>query len=192
MLASGQVDVAMSCIASLPDRYALASFSRPYLDLTLAFIVRDHERELFSQLDALKAERDLTIALVSSHYFAPKIKRLLPNANIVQLEAAEDFFNGNGQGADALLLSAEEGSAYSYRYPRYAVAKLDRGSIRLPAGYAVPKGDIEMLEFISNWVDLKRKEGVIDELYAYWMLGGAAKTKEPRWSIVRDVLNWVE
>jgi len=192
MLSSGQIDVAMSCIASLPDRYALASFSRPYLDLTLAFIVRDHERELFSQLDALRAEKDLTIALVSSHYFAPKIRRLLPNANIVQLEAAEDFFNGNGQGADALLLSAEEGSAYSYRYPRFAVAKLEQGSIRLPAGYAVPKGDIEMLEFISNWVDLKRKEGVIDELYAYWMLGGVAKTKEPRWSIVRDVLNWVE
>jgi len=192
MLASGQIDVAMSCIASLPDRYALASFSRPYLDLTLAFIVRDHERELFSQLDALRAEKDLTIALVSSHYFAPKIRRLLPNAEIVQLESAEDFFDGNGRGADALLLSAEEGSAYSYRYPRYAVAKLERGSIRLPAGYAIPKGDIEMLEFISNWVDLKRKEGVIDELYAYWMLGGVAETKDPRWSIVRDVLKWVE
>ena len=72
------------------------------------------------------------------------------------------------------------------------MAKLERGSIRLPAGYAVPKGDIEMLEFISNWVDLKRKEGVIDELYAYWMLGGVAETKDPRWSIVRDVLKWVE
>ncbi|MEP0202444.1 MAG: cation:dicarboxylase symporter family transporter [Halioglobus sp.] len=192
MLTSGQIDVAMSCIASLPDRYALASFSRPYLDLTLAFIVRDHERELFSQLDSLRAEKELTIALVSSHYFAPKINRLLPNANIVQLESAEDFFDGNGQGADALLLSAEEGSAYSYRYPRFAVAKLEQGSIRLPAGYAVPKGDIEMLEFISNWVDLKRKEGVIDALYDYWMLGGVAKAKEPRWSIVRNVLNWVE
>ncbi|MEP4484063.1 MAG: cation:dicarboxylase symporter family transporter [Halioglobus sp.] len=192
MLTSGQIDVAMSCIASLPDRYALASFSRPYLDLTLAFIVRDHERELFSQLDTLRAKKELTIALVSSHYFAPKINRLLPNAKIVQLESAEDFFDGNGQGADALLLSAEEGSAYSYRYPRFAVAKLERGAIRLPAGYAVPKGDIEMLEFISNWVDLKRKEGVIDALYDYWMLGGVAKAKEPRWSIIRNVLNWVE
>ena len=57
MLASGQVDMAMSCIASLPDRYAYASFSRPYLDLTLAFIVPDHEREVFSDLDLLR-ERD--------------------------------------------------------------------------------------------------------------------------------------
>ena len=35
----------MSCIASLPDRFNYASFSTSYLDLNLAFIVRDHERE---------------------------------------------------------------------------------------------------------------------------------------------------
>ncbi|MEH6592919.1 MAG: cation:dicarboxylase symporter family transporter [Halioglobus sp.] len=192
MLDTGKIDMAMSCIASLPDRYANASFSRAYLDLTLAFIVPDHERQLYADLELLRNEKDLTIALVSSHYFEPKIRNLLPEANIVILEAAEDFFDGGGQGADALLLSAEEGAAYSYRYPRYTVVKADRGGIRLPAGYAVPKGDIEMMEFVSNWVDLKRKEGTLDQLYNYWMLGGVAKPREPRWSIIRDVLGWVD
>ena len=107
------------------------------------------------------------------------------------LEAAEDFFNGNGQGADALLLSAEEGAAYTYRYPHYAVSRT-RGNIRIPAAYAVPKGDIEMIEFVSNWIDLKRKDGTVDELYEYWMLGGASRPTEPRWSVIRDVLGWVD
>jgi len=192
MLASGQIDIAMSCIASLPDRYAYASFARPYIDLTLAFVVPDHERDLYADLDLLQARKDLTIALVSNHYFVSRIERLLPNANIVLLDAAEDFFNGGDQGADALLLSAEEGAAYSYRYPRYTVSRVDRGTIRLPAGYPVPKGDIEMLEFVSNWVDLKKKDGTIDALYEYWMLGGASKARTPRWSVVRDVLGWVD
>ena len=192
MLASGQIDIAMSCIASLPDRYAYASFARPYIDLTLAFVVPDHERDLYADLDLLRQRQDLTIALVSNHYFESRIERLLPNASIVSLEAAEDFFNGGGQGADALLLSAEEGAAYSYRYPRYTVARVARGSIRLPAGYPVPKGDVEMLEFVSNWVDLKKKDGTIDALYEYWMLGGAAKPRTPRWSVIRDVLGWVD
>ncbi|MEP1593831.1 MAG: transporter substrate-binding domain-containing protein, partial [Halieaceae bacterium] len=192
MLASGQIDIAMSCIASLPDRYAYASFARPYIDLTLAFVVPDHERDIYADLELLQSRTDLTIALVSNHYFVSRIERLLPNANIVLLEAAEDFFNGGDQGADALLLSAEEGAAYSYRYPRYTVARVDRGTIRLPAGYPVPKGDIEMLEFVSNWVDLKKKDGTIDALYEYWMLGGASKARTPRWSVVRDVLGWVD
>ena len=143
-----------SCIASLPDRYAYASFSRPYLDLTLAFVVPDHEREEFSDLETLRERDQLTVALVSTHYFESRIRRLLPAAEFVYLEAAGDFFNGADQGADALLLSAEEGAAYSYRYPRYTVARAQRGSIRLPAAYAVPKGDIEMMEFAVSYTHL--------------------------------------
>jgi ABC-type amino acid transport substrate-binding protein len=191
MLRSGQIDIAMSCIASLPDRYMKASFSRAYIDLTLAFIVRDHERQLYSDIAALQAEPDLTIALVSSHYFEPRIRSLLPDANIVFLEAAEDFFSGPGSGADALLLSAEEGAAYSYRYPQYTVVRARDGDIRIPAAYAVPKGDIETMEFVSNWVYLKQKDGTVDRLYDYWMLGGASKPREPRWSIISNVLGWV-
>lgn len=192
MLSSGQMDMAMSCVASLPDRYAHFSFSRPYLDLTLAFIVPDYQREVFSDLELLQERKDLTIAMVSTSYFESRIKRLLPAVRIVYLEAAEDFFNGGSQGADALLLSAEEGAAYSYRYPQYSVARVAKGGIRLPAAYAVPKGDVEMMEFVSNWIDLKRKDGTIDSLYAYWMLGGAVQQRNPRWSIIRDVLGWVE
>ena len=192
MLASGQIDMAMSCIAALPDRFAIASFSQPYIDLHLSFIVPDHERELYSNLDALRAKRDLTIALVSSHYFEPRLRALLPDAQIVILEAAEDFFSGDQHAADALLLSAEEGAAYAYRYPRYTVARARNGGIRYPAAYAVPKGDTEMQSFVSNWVDLKRKDGTVDALYDYWMLGGASRPRTPRWSVVRDVLGWVD
>lgn len=191
-LDSGQVDMAMSCIASLPDRYAYASFSRSYLDLNLAFIVRDHQRELFTDLENLRGRKGLTIAMVATSYFAPLVRRELPDAVIVQLEAAEDFFTGAHQGSDALILSAEEGAAYSYRYPRFAVARVRNGAIRLPAAYAVPKGDLEMVEFVSNWIELKRKDGTIDSLYDYWVLGGATRVKEPRWSIIRNVLGWVD
>jgi ABC-type amino acid transport substrate-binding protein len=192
MLSAGDIDLAMSCIASLPDRYAFASFSRSYLDLTLAFIVPDYQRDLFADIDSLRARDDLEIALVSSNYFRPRIARMLPNAKIIVLEAAEDFFSDSAHGADALLLSAEEGTAYAYRYPHYTVVKAKRGGILTPAAYAVPKGDAEMIEFVSNWVDLKRKEGSVDTLYDYWMVGGAVESKKPRWSIIRDVLHWID
>jgi ABC-type amino acid transport substrate-binding protein len=192
MLASGQIDMAMSCIAALPDRFAIASFSQPYIDLHLSFVVPDHERELYSDLDTLRTKQDLTIALVSSHYFLPRLRGLLPDAEIVILEAAEDFFSRDDHNADALLLSAEEGAAYAYRYPRYTVARARSGGIRYPAAYAVPKGDTEMQAFVSNWVDLKRKDGTVEALHEYWMLGGASRPRTPRWSVIRDVLGWVD
>ena len=83
MLASGQIDVAMSCIASLPDRYSIASFSRPYLDLALAFITKDHQRERFLDPESLRDWEGLTIALVSSNYYQSRLQQLAPDANVV-------------------------------------------------------------------------------------------------------------
>ncbi|TDG14828.1 cation:dicarboxylase symporter family transporter [Seongchinamella unica] len=191
MLASGQIDIAMSCVASLPDRYADASFSRPYLDLAMAFVTRDHQREVFSDIQTLKAWDGLTIALVSSSYYEARLRRLLPDVRFVYLEAAEDFFTGRDQGAHALLLTEEEGAAYAYRYPHYGVVTTAK-RVGMPAAYPVPKGDLEMVEFVSNWIQLKRSEGTIERLYHYWMRGGATADKTPRWSVIRDVLGWVD
>lgn len=190
MLDSGQVDLAMSCIASLPDRFAYASFSKPYLELKLGLVVLDHDRHLFSDMDQLRKREQITIALISSDYYQERLKLLLPNADIVTLESAEAFFTREDHGADALVLTVEEGTAYAYRYPQYAVVQGPR-RIGYPASYALPKGDAEMIEFVNNWIELKRMEGTIDRLYDYWMLGGVAEPREPRWSIVRDVLGWI-
>ena len=51
--------------------------------------------------------------------------------------------------------------------------------------------DPEMDKFIDNWVMLKRNDGTIDKIYDYWILGKGTEPKEPRWSVVRDVLGWV-
>ena len=38
-----------------------------------------------------------------------------------------------------------------------------------------------------------KARGTVDELYRYWMLGAAeTERKPPRWSVVRDVLHWIE
>ncbi len=190
MLTSGQIDIAMSCIPGLPDMYGEVSFSRSYLGLTLALVVPDHMRDQYSNLEDLR-QQEITIALVASNYFRTRINQSLPHAKVVVLETTEEFFLNEEPVADVLVLSAEEGAAYTYRYPRYTTVRTPK-SIRIPASYAVPKGDIEMMEFVSNWVDLKKSEGTTDALYQYWMLGGVTKKKLPRWSIVRDVLHWID
>lgn len=191
LLQSGQLDIAMSCIASLPDRYHSASFSDSYLDLHMALIVPDHQRARFSKPSKDAVVEEVSVALVSSHYFAPRIRQVRPNASIVELESAEDFFRQEQPPADALLLSAEEGAAYAFRYPAYTVV-LPQQDIRIPAAYALPRHEPEWQQLVSNWIDLKRKDGSVDELYEYWMLGGATDNKQPRWSVIRDVLGWVD
>jgi len=191
LLDSGQLDIAMSCIASLPDRYRKAAFSDSYLDLHMALIVPDHQRAKFGPAAQRDESEELTIAVVSTDYFAPRILQIHANTRFVKLESAEEFFLGDTPPAQALLLTAEEGAAYAFRHPKYTVV-LPNDSIRVPAAYALPRGELEWQRVVSNWIDLKRKDGSIDELYQYWMLGGVTSNKQPRWSVIRDVLGWVE
>jgi hypothetical protein len=37
---------------------------------------------------------------------------------------------------------------------------------------------------------LNQTNGTTDKLYRYWILGEESKGKEPRWSIIHNVLDW--
>ncbi len=54
------------------------------------------------------------------------------------------------------------------------------------------RGNTEWSGFISTWVEMNTKNGLVDKLFQHWIGGGGAKPKEPRWSVIRDVLHWVD
>jgi ABC-type amino acid transport substrate-binding protein len=46
----------------------------------------------------------------------------------------------------------------------------------------------------STWtlLELKKKDGTINQLYDYWILGKNAERTKPRWSVARNVLHWIQ
>ena len=63
--------------------------------------------------------------------------------------------------------------------------------IQIPLAYAVARHDLELARFLGPWIDLQRKNGMIAALYNHWILGRNARPKQPHWSVIRDVLHWV-
>lgn len=53
-------------------------------------------------------------------------------------------------------------------------------------------GSLELVEFIDTWIELKQRQGTIETLYDYWILGQGVVEKRLRWSVIRDVLHWIE
>ena len=95
-------------------------------------------------------------------------------------------------GADALALPAERGSAWTLRYPAYSVVVPGPDPIRVPLAYPIGKRDEPLARVVNTWIALKRKDGTLDAAYRHWILGHDATPVRPRWSIVRDVLHWME
>ena len=60
------------------------------------------------------------------------------------------------------------------------------------AGVPIGQEDQAFATFVNTWIELKRKDGTLDALYKYWILGQDATPRRPRWSIMRNVLHWTD
>ena len=120
------------------------------------------------------------------------VRQEAPLGRIEILDVVEVFFTADPPPADGLFLSAEAGSAWTLAYPDFRVV-VPRGlEGGIPLGYPLPQGERMFLHFINRWIDINRRGGVVEELYEHWVLGRRAESKEPRWSILRDVLGWID
>lgn len=93
--------------------------------------------------------------------------------------------------ADAVLSPAEEGAAWTLRHPRFSLVT-PVPTLFLPFGFAVGRDDADLLLFLNTWLLNAKGDGTIDRLYDYWMLGRVRGSQPPRWSIIRDVLGWID
>ncbi|NOQ89901.1 MAG: hypothetical protein GQ549_03035 [Gammaproteobacteria bacterium] len=51
----------------------------------------------------------------------------------------------------------------------------------------------QFADFLSGWMDVKKKEGGFQRYYDHWILGKSlAEEQPPRWSVIRNVLGWVD
>jgi ABC-type amino acid transport substrate-binding protein len=189
-LRDGQYDVLIGGLAVTTARARVMRLSSSYLSETLGFVVRDDHRRRFESWSALRREAVLTIDVPDVPYFVEKLQQRLPQARLQpQADVVAAF---ESTGADALLLPAERGSAWTLRYPRYTVVVPGPDLIKVPLAFGLPSGEAALAAIVDTWIDLKRQDGTIDGLYQYWILGRTAATTGRRWSVVRDVLHWVD
>jgi ABC-type amino acid transport substrate-binding protein len=172
------------------DRAVRVLFSTPYLDETLAFVVPDHRRAEFPSWDAVRAAGSLRIGVPDAPYYVNKIRAQLPAAAIVAVASAAQLFEPRVPPLDALVLTAERGSAYTLLHPEYSVVVPGPRPLKVPLAYVVAGHDQALATLVDAWIDLKRKDGTIDELFAHWIQGRDATPHHRRWSILDDVLHW--
>ncbi len=186
-------DVVMSGLVGTLERAGAFPHTRPYLEVTLAMVVRDYRAREFRSADAMRRMPELRIGFVDlSRGFVERLRSELPRAELVELTTNRAFFEESRDTLDGLLISAESGSAFTLLYPEFEVVIPDMPRVALPLFYAIGSNDPEMRDLLEHWIELKKGDGTMQELYEHWVLGRDRGPQEPRWSVIRDVLNWVE
>jgi len=156
------------------------SFSTPYLDHTLAFVVTDAARHDWATREGIRAMESPGIAVPRAGRFRRLLEELVPDARLVEITAPRPFFRGQMEDVDALAFGAEAGGAWTLVYPGYAVAVPKPEPIRIPLAYAVRRGEWEWSACVSAWIELEKRDLSMEKLYDHWILGEASRPPTPR------------
>ncbi len=190
MLSDGSVDVTLGGRAITPTRALNVNFSDSYIHHTASFIVADHRRDEFSSIASINKMEQLNLGVGNDVYYRTIVSDLFPQAKLTTIDSARKYFKGKYEDVDALVFSAEAGSAWTLLYPDYVTVVPKGWKLRAPVGLALPKDQQNYLHFINTWLRLKEDNGTRQKIYEYWILGENPKAKKPRWSVIKDVFGW--
>ncbi|MDD3155403.1 MAG: cation:dicarboxylase symporter family transporter [Victivallaceae bacterium] len=185
-LNENMVDIVMSELSITPDRLKEITFTHHYLELSMALVVPDYLKEEIRKDPSILRSNRFTIAAMRGADY-DRLTKALPDNPRIKLSNYLEYFDGKVK-ADALLMSAEKGSAWTIAHPAYSLFIPARQYKDLIA-YGIANNDVRFLEYLNYWLVLKRGNGEIDRKYEYWIKGINVKPRPPRWSILRNVIS---
>jgi len=196
LLADNGADLVIGAIPITAQHLRTIAFAPPYMDVTGAFAVPDHKRHLFADLKTIQDTPGLTLAVMKSHItreFFNLLVREFPDASVVEIESRDEFFSDTEGFYDGLLTSAEGGSALTLFYPSFSVVVPRPETFTVPLAFPIAPGGESFSDFIGSWIDIKKKDNSFQRYYDHWILGVTPEEeKPPRWSVIRNVLGWVD
>jgi Na+/H+-dicarboxylate symporter/ABC-type amino acid transport substrate-binding protein len=184
-------DIAIGGLIGTVARSERMRLVGPYLEATFGLVVRDYRaRDLDTYAEIIRVD-SLRVGLLTESQFSSALRRHLPQTETVIVPSAAWFFETE-HDLDALLISAEAGAAFSMLNPDYQVVVPTRRRVTMPLVYATPPDDESFSEFIDYWISVQQSTGRVAELADYWLRGEGTTPLRPRWSIARDVLQWID
>ena len=156
-----------------------------------AVLVKDHKRSQFTTRENIFKLKAPGFAIQPLDHYVELLSRMVPQAHVVVFESPRDFINRPDDELDAMILSAEAAAAWSLLYPEYAAVVPTPHTTKVPTAFPLPRNEENLADYLKIWLELKKQNGTIQRLYDHWVLGKLGTQKEPRWSVIRDVLHWV-
>lgn len=194
LLEEGVIDV-MPGMWYRPYWFYRLQLTEPYFTATVGLAVRDERRHDFDTLEKLHRSRGLKIGVpldttqlefVMQRYFNGS------DTEFVTVEFWSEYFNGEHPGLDAFLMPAEHATGWSLLHPEYTVVVPQPNPVRVPTAFGVATGADDLTRMIDEWILAAESAGIIEQGFEYWVMGRGAQSDQPRWSIIRDVLGWVD
>ena len=180
LLDQGRIDLAVGGIQSSPQRAIRHHVSLGYESVHLALIVPDGKVGLIQNLAANPPSRPLRIAVADPQLITASLRDRIKEElgggkgslriQLVSVAGKQTFFSSSSQaGFDALMTTAEGGSAWSVLHPRTTLLasfgdRLTGELVMLVAG-----DDPDLNAYLDAWISQEQGRGLMGSLFEHWI-----------------------
>lgn len=168
-LLAKKFDVVIGGLSITAERNLTVNFTTPYAHSGQQMAANTALTKDFKSLDQYN-DAQVTIACRRGSVSCDAAKKLFPKATLRQFDddaqAFQEVVNGN---AHAMVSSAPKPRFWSDAYPdKVYVANNGENLTRGDEAFGLRKGDIDSLNFFSNWILINTSNGWLQETHDYW------------------------
>lgn len=191
-LSDGIYDIAMSAILMSEDRILQMDFSYPYTEEENVLVVPRNHLNDFLNFDMVQSLSSLRIG--GGGGYAIIAKRYFPNAiQTSDSTSGSTLTDLSRNEVDAIVWSKLPAFVWCLSNPEFVV--LEYGPILGKRFFSYPMkwSALDWTSFVNDWLALSKESGFIDKQQNYWLKAKPYDAeKNLRWSIIRNVLHWVD
>ena len=167
-LLTGRFDVIIGGMGIRPDRNLRVNFSLPYDYTGMAIAANQSTAPGLSSLEEFN-NPEITVAARIGTTAADAAQQYLPEAELrlfeAETQAVQEVLNGS---ADAIVASAPLPAYLVVDNPDTLYLPIEGTFTREPIGFALPKGDLDLLNYFNSWIRVVEAEGWLTERKQYW------------------------
>jgi polar amino acid transport system substrate-binding protein len=167
-LLTGKFDVIIGGMSIRPDRNLKVNFSVPYDYSGMSIVASKEQASGFDTLEAfnsksvvIAARIGTTAAAAAEKYMPLAEKRLFDDES----QAIQELLTGR---AHAVIASAPMPAYQSIKYSDKLFLPLEDNFTREPIGFALQKGDYDLVNYFNSWITVVDAEGWLKERKHYW------------------------
>ena len=168
-LNSGKCDVGIGKVIVTPQKLEVLQLGNIYMNLTVALVVEDYKVKDFKNLEELRKNKNLKVAIPKDSHLENMFTIMLPNAKKTYIDNVDDYFNGKTK-TDALFVSAEKGSFYTLLFPFYNTI-IPNPNLKLALAFPIKRGKNVLLDLLNYGIHSAKESGFWQKNYNYWILG---------------------
>lgn len=168
-LLAKKFDVVIGGLSITAERNLTVNFTTPYAHSGQQMAANTALTKDFKSLDQYN-DAQVTIACRRGSVSCDAAKKLFPKATLRQFDddaqAFQEVVNGN---AHAMISSAPKPRFWSDAYPdKVYVANNGENLTRGDEAFGLRKGDVDSLNFFSNWILVNTSNGWLQETHDSW------------------------